>query len=329
MSRYREQVTAALRAVRILGPTRYSWLGAASRPLPKPLDAAMTEVERRAYLVACLREELYSSFYCHGQPVPARWGMPEPVSSDPWLVASLSTANEAQGGWESGWTVERIEDAEVVATTSRLRVRVSPEDIHPDNESLRAGAEVSLRLPKELPTASPGFFTVLGGEAIDGPGAGIVRVYWNVGARRAAALVGVLTTELTAHETPFRLKVADHPACLQRCDAAVLYLPADRFGGVRPTLLRVADELASGLERSIPALTLPLAPGVGLAEDSDATESFGARRCAALADGVLIAHEQGLVGPTRLEAVAARLAQDGVDIDKPYLEPSMARRHVL
>ena len=35
------------------------------------------------YLVSCLREELYWSFYCHGRPVPARWGEPEPVSRGP------------------------------------------------------------------------------------------------------------------------------------------------------------------------------------------------------------------------------------------------------
>ena len=71
MSSYREQVAAALGAVTIHGPTRYAWLGHRSRPLPASIDAELNESERRKYLLFCLREELYVSFYCHGRPVPA------------------------------------------------------------------------------------------------------------------------------------------------------------------------------------------------------------------------------------------------------------------
>ena len=70
-------------------------------------------------------------------------------------------------------------------------------------------------------------------------------------------------------------------------------------------------------------------PGVGLAEDPDG-ESFGVRRCALLADGVVRAHEQRLVTTDeRVDAVAARFAEDGVAIDAPYLEPALKGRHVL
>jgi hypothetical protein len=330
MNHYRDQVAAALRAVTILGRTRYAWLGRASRSLPPSLDAEMDDAERRGYLVACLREELYSSFYCHGAPVPARWGLPEPVSADPWLIDAMSAANHADGGWEPGWTVERLEDGDVLATTSRLRARVSVRDCLPSDGSLRPGAALSVRLPKELPAVSPGFFTVLGGDMPIHSATGIVRVYWNVGRDGAPALVSALTTQLGGQRMPFRLKVADHPSRLARCDAAILYVAADSFPRLRPALETVAAHLAPGLGRSIPALTLRMAPGVGLAEDGDASESFGARRCALLADGVVIAHEQGVVDPgAQLDAVAARLAQDGVEIDRPYLEPSLAGRHVL
>jgi HopA1 effector protein family len=330
MSRYRDQIAGALRAVRILGPTRYAWLGRASRRLPKTLDAVMTAVERRSYLVGCLKDELYASFYCQGSPVPARWGSPEPIAADPWLVAAMSKANQAPGGWDAGWRVERIEDGELVASSRSLRVRASPADCRPRAGSLRPGSEVSLRLPKQLPAMSPGFFTVVGGEAIAHWSEGIVRVYWNVGPASAAALVHALTTQLTTQQTAFQLKVADHPARLDRCDAAILYLPMDSFGQLRRTLRGIADDLARGLGSPIPAMTLQLAAGVGLAEDLDASESFGARRCALLAEGVLTAHERGIVEPgARLEAVAARFAQGGVDIDKPYVDPALRGRHAL
>ena len=330
MSRYREEVAAALQAVSILGPTRYAWLGRRSRALPRSLEDQMTEPERRRYLVSCLREELYSSFYCYGSPVPARWGIPEPVSADPWLVAAMSAANHADGGWEPGWTVERMEGDEVVATSSRLRVRVAPVDCLSDNGALRPGSQVSLRLPKELGGVSPGFFTVVGGAVAKDMAAGIVRVYWNVGAARAPALVRTLTTELSGREVPYRLKVADHPVRLKRSDAAVLYVAADRFGELRAVMGRVARGLASSLGSSTPALTRELAPGVGTAEDSDASESFGTSRCALIADGVVTAHDQGIVDPDgRLQAVIERFTRAGVSIDQPYLEPLLAGRHVL
>ena len=78
------------------------------------------------------------------------------------------------------------------------------------------------------------------------------------------------------------------------------------------------------------AFTRELAPGVGLAEDHRDGGSFGARRCALLADAIVCAHEHGLTKrDERLESVGGRFAEGGVLIDAPYLEPSLAGRHVL
>jgi hypothetical protein len=193
-----------------------------------------------------------------------------------------------------------------VVTGSGLRVRVRAADCRV------AGAAASLRLPKELPALSPGFWFAVGDAPVERFD---VRVYWNVTAAGAPALVEAITSRLNRAEIPYRLKVADHPFRFDRCDAAVLYLDADAFRSARTTL----RELASGarLEPAIPALTLELAPGVGLAED-DGGESFGARRCALIADAVV-------EGRGRLDAVAERFAAEGVDIDAPY----RAGRHVL
>ena len=65
--------------------------------------------ERRSYLVAGLREELYRSFYCHGRPVPARWGNRGPSAADWWLTQAMSEANSGLGSWDPGWTVLRID----------------------------------------------------------------------------------------------------------------------------------------------------------------------------------------------------------------------------
>lgn len=331
MSRYRDQVAAALGAVTIRGDARYTWLGRLSRPLSARLEAAMEPSERRSYLLHCLRGELYSSFYRHGRPVPARWGEPKAVSCDPLLVSSMSDANSGRGGWEPGWTVERLDGDDAVVATHRLRARVAAHDCRPLAGVLAPGAPVSIRVPGELLALSPGFYTALGEVMTEhAPARSAVRVYWNVGRDGAPALVRALTSRLNGAATPFRLKVADHPSRLTSCDAAVLYLSGDAFLALRETLARVAAELRFGLRPEIPAFTLRLAPGVGLAENNSAGESFGASRCALLAEGILRAHERGAVAArAQIDAVAARFAEAGVEIDAPYLEPSLAGRHVL
>jgi hypothetical protein len=158
----------------------------------------------------------------------------------------------------------------------------------------------------------------------------LVRAYWNVTAAGAAAIVRALTSRLNRERAPFRMKVADHPGRFDRCDAAVLYLPGEIFQTLKEALRETAAALAGCLRPQTPAFTLELAPGVGLAEDDGAGESFGVRRCALLADGIVRAHELGIeTREARLEAIAARFAEDGVRIDAPYLDPSLAGAHVL
>lgn len=328
MSRYRAQVAAALQAVSIRSDTRYAWLGRASRPLPDEVHAELDEAERRSYLVACLREELYYSFYCRGSPVPARWGVPEAVAADPWLLRALSEANSSRDGWDHGWTVDRLEGGETVVTGARLRARVATTDCRACDGPLRPGASVSVRVPKELTALSPGFYTAVGDAKSGAPDPdAIVRVYWSVTRASAPLLVRGLTQRLDAERIPFRLKVADHPSRLDRCDAAVLYVPHETFGSLRLGLRDLAAELSPRLRPRVPAFTLELTPGVGLAEDDVAGDSFGGSRCALLAEGIVRAHERG--SARALDTVAGCFAEAGVELDAPYREPSLAGRHVL
>jgi hypothetical protein len=330
MSRYRDQVAAALRAVRICGPTQYAWLGRRSRPIPAYLAAELAESEGRDYLVACLREELYCSFYCHGRPVPARWGEPEPSFADRRLVAAMSQANTGRGSWEPGWKVERLDSELAVVASARLRARLPVADCRASAGAVRPGAAVSVRVPNELPELSPGFYTIVSDAPQPAPSGSAVRVYWNITRAGAPALVGTLASRLNHEGLPFRLKVANHPYRLQRCDAAVLYLRDDVFRASRATLVQVATTLAGRLGPHTPAFTLELARGVGLAEDPADGESFGVRRCAMLADGIARAHARAITElGARVDAVAERFADDGVRIDAPYLEPALEGRHVL
>ena len=78
-------------------------------------------------------------------------------------MAALSDANAGSGSWEPGWIVDRCDGDEAIVATPRLRVRVPAAECRADDGgSIRSGVAVSVRLPKELPALSPGFFMVLG-----------------------------------------------------------------------------------------------------------------------------------------------------------------------
>jgi hypothetical protein len=155
-------------------------------------------------------------------------------------------------------------------------------------------------------------------------------VYWNVDAAAAPELVRLLTGGLNGAGVPFRMKVVDHPLRFDRCDAAVLYVPAPWFAETRGVVAGAAASLGRVLGRSTPAFTLPLVPGVGLAEDAGGSTSFGQRRCALLAEAVVVAHERREVHPeARLAVADERFAAEGVSLDEPYLEPALDGRHVL
>ena len=332
MNGYRDQLAAAVRAVTIRSPAGYAWLGHPCRPLPKLVRDALSGVEYRRHVVASLREELYSSFYTTGGPVPSRWGRVQPVASDPRLAAALSDATAGSGSWEPGWTVDRHDGDGSIVATPRLRVRVSAAECRAeDGGPIRPAVAVSVRLPKELPALSPGFFMVLGAAEFEGVTSGAtLRVYWHITAAGAPALVRALSSRLNAETVPFRLKVANHPARFDRCDAAVLYLLIEAFDEIRGMLADIATALTSSLRPKVPAFTRAFAPGVGLAESPTTGESFGEHRCGLLADGIVDAHEQGVAaGAARVDAVIESLAASGVKIDAPYLESSLDGRHVL
>jgi class II lanthipeptide synthase len=324
VSRYRDQVAAALGAVTIRGTDRYTWLGRRSHAPSHGLDVPA----RRAYLLHCLRQELYWSFYCRGGIVPSRWGEPEPVGWDVRLARAVAAANTGRGR-DARWTIVRVEGEEAVIASAGVRARAPVGACRAANGALKPGVAVSVPALREPSLLSPGFLTVVGdaGEAGD---TGVVRVYWHLTATGAPVLVRAITASLNRERVPFRLKVADHPLRFDRCDAGVLYLPAPGFAALRRQVAAIAEEHARWLRPSVPVFTLPFAPGVGLAEGGSAPQSFGERRCAQLADGIVEAHDQGARRDgARLAVVAARLARDGVQIDAPYLEPSLAGRHVL
>jgi HopA1 effector protein family len=331
MTRYRKQVESVLRAVAVTSATSYAWFGRRSRPLPPAVASALTHGHAREFLIACLQDELYRSFYTQGRPLPV--GTTDgPARPDRGLIDALSTANSGTGGWEPGWRVEGLERGTVLVVRDGLHVRVPVLDCHGLDRSSGVGALLSVRRPKELRAGSPGFYTALGDMEPNAGREGIeLRVYFNVCAEGATPLVAVSTRLLNEAKIPFDLKVVDHPGGFDRCDAAVLYLDNGGFERARDSLRTIVSTCAPHLRGESPAFAKPLAPGVAVGEHRHGLgASFGMSRCRLVAEGVVAAHESGASRlPDRLDAVARRFTTHGLDIDAPYLESGSAGSYEL
>jgi HopA1 effector protein family len=329
---YREQLASALRAVAVTSPTSFAWFGTGSPPLPRAVAAALPPAESRQYLIDALQRELYRSFYSPGRPVPARPGRGVPARPDQAFVEALSRANTGAGGWEQGWRVETVEGEIVGVARNGLHVRARASDCRAAGGPCKAGTPVSVRRPKELRASSPGYYTALGDASLAlGRDDIEVRVYFTVTAAGAMPLVAVCTRLLNDVQIPFSLKVLDHPAGYVRCDAAVLYLADRSFDQARGSLWTIASVCAAHLRGEPPAFARPLARGVSVGEHTPSLgASFGTSRCRLVAEGIVAAHErgEGLLSD-RVDAVARRFADSGLDIEVPYLAPRSSGRYAL
>jgi hypothetical protein len=328
---YRRQVAEVVRAVTVTSPTSFAWFGARSRSLPRAVLAAVPAATARGYLVDTLERELYRSFYTQSRPVPKQpdRGATRP---DDAFVRALSEANSGSGGWEPGWRVTRVDRETARVERDGLSLRAPLADCRVADGRCAPGATVSLRRPKELDAGAPGFYLALG-DAL--PSLGRVepelRVYFNLAPTGAEPLVATAARHLNAARIPFSLKVIDHPAAFDRCDAAVLYLEHGRFDAAGGSLTAIVAACEPYLRPVVPAFTRPIAQGVAVGEHlASLGPSFGSSRCRLVAEGIVAAHERRERGlADRVAAVARVFADHGLDLDAPYLAPGSTATYAL
>jgi hypothetical protein len=327
---YREQLAGALRAVAVSSPTSFTWFGSPSPPLSREVVSALPPATRRQYLVDSLQGELYRSFYSQGRPVPTRPDSDVAARPDEAFVDALSRSNVGAGGWDPGWRVEDAEPDGIHVARNGLHVRARAADCRSANRRCTRGTLVSLRRPKELAASSPGYYTALGDADLTlGRDDTEVRVYFHVTAAGAAQLVAICTRLLNDARLPFSLKVLDHPTGYIRCDPAVLYLEDRGFDQARGALSAIASACAPHLRDVPPAFTRPLAHGLSVGEHCPRLgASFGMSRCRLVAEGI-VGQSAGSCLSDRLDAVARRFANCGLDIDSPYLGPWSSRHYAL
>ena len=325
MNRYEELVRGALDETVVHSSTTYSWFRRRGPQLGREAEEAMTPEAARAFLVYSLQMQLYADFYCRGAATPAAEepGASWPMATGPSpLLLALSAANSGRGSFEPNWTIRRFEDARVVVERDGLNLWAKPEEVAAQGGGeLAPGSAVMVKMPKELLKLSPGFYMALGDQALPSEGSeALVRFYWNLRSEGARRLVGALTDACNRVGLAFRLKVVNDPLRFSRCDAGVLYVRQAEYEAVAPIVARTCHELRGFLKPVTPVFTKYLASGVGLAEEPGGGNSFGTHRCYLLADGIVRAHERGLVGlEDRLRAVAERFEEVGISLEKPYL----------
>jgi hypothetical protein len=328
VSRYREQVARALRAIAVRSPDSYAWFGRTFRPAPRALTLAFGPGQRREYLISLLEMELYRSFYTRGMPVPYRADQVLPERPHGAFVEMLSACNRGRGGWQAGWRVQADDGPTLQLVREGLRVSVPPSDCRREVNA----ALVSVRRPNEDRVISPGFYFALGDAdwAVEGEPTE-VRVYLHLTAAGAAPLVASATDLLNEAALPFSLKVVNHPAAYSRCDAAVVYLRKRDFAAAQAPLRAIVAACAPHLRPHPPPFTKPLSRGVGVAEHlTSQGASFGTSRCRLLAEGVVAAHEARVSDlADRLAGVARCFASRGLDVDAPYLASGSSNGYEL
>lgn len=320
------QIQGALDAVNIRSATSFSWFGDLSPNLSAVARRAMTGSAMRDYLCYQLQTRLYSDFYCKGSATPGgqQRNTLRRTPTTPFIGA-LSAANSGTGAREGGWSVVNVAGDVVTVARDGLRVWVRREDTYADAEDILSPGQLRpVRFPKELLKLSPGFYLALGNEGLAFEGGRVlVRFYWNLRAEGASTLVKGVTQLLNDNQIPFRLKVVNDPAHYDRCDAGVLYVQRTDYEQVLPTVRRILVELGANLKKATPVFTKVLAPGLGLAEEPAVSgDSFGMDRCRLLAEAIVRIHERAVAGATgRLAVIEETLAEDGISLATPYLNP--------
>ena len=326
----RTDLAASLGQFTILSPVEYSFAGEApidvrlapaGAPWIAPVQTAADDALTRAVQAA-----LYER--CYARRLGADRAAAAIAGEDPAFIDRLSQANAGSERWDNGWTIHQLGSNGwiFVRKGERERAAMPGEFISAVAPGMapQIGGTVSLRVPREARGVQPGFYFAFG-ETLDEAAdqLSLMRFYFHCTGEAAVQLVAALTRSLNRFQVPFQLKVLAAPALYGRTDAAVLSVGRRYF----TLAARIVEEMVRTvpLDHPAPLFAKPLWPGVGVADDPGNGESFGTHRCRLAAQGIVDAWRLGSQDVSaRLAAAAARFAEAGLDLARPYLGPGAA-----
>lgn len=241
----------------------------------------------------------------------------------------LHEQNQGKGYFDSGWVVLREEeDGSLAVRKHELTLHIDRNThLQPQEQTAVVGDRIAIKMPKNF--VQNGFYMAVGNQGVDrrqqidrvDP---TVRVYFNLTPEGALAVMAKLTQGFNQAEIPFTFKALYNPDDYGRHDSAVLYFQKSYYPAVEPILQTVYAENQVHFGREVPLFTKPIAPGLSIAEEPDqkfaAKESFGMNRCQIIANGLILAQQQGDSSPTaRINTILQQFDALGIHPDRSHL----------
>ncbi|MBU7583385.1 MAG: hypothetical protein KAF91_10835 [Nostoc sp. TH1S01] len=246
------------------------------------------------------------------------------------FYAQLHANNHGKGYFDSSWQVLRHEpDGSMAVTKSGLTLYIEPDcHLKSQSKSAKPGESVSIWMPKNhLQNGCYVAVSDVGQEqqSVDTE-LGTGRIYFNITADGAIALMDSLTQQLNQAALPFTFQVLYNPKAYGRYDSGLLYFEREDYPAIHQILQGVYAEHQLHFQPEIPLFTKFLAPGLSLAEEPiqkfAAQESFGMNRCQIVAHALLEVWQKGKNAiEERMKSIEKHFALHSVDMQRPYLNP--------
>jgi hypothetical protein len=326
------QLMPILDSIQIESKTSFLFRGeridVAAQP-PAHLDDPCFNLDPLLYL---LHRHIYTCFHMgidDGSVVSIREADTEATvepdaAGDSDFQKRLLAAYGGQGQLSRDWKVlVALSGGEVCAEKAR-RVRVwRPGQYIFDGAPARAKKDDSIHvlLRKNSFTLQSGFYYAFGSFIADDQCEGrSARFYLNVCHDGVADVVQLVSNTFNACGLPFNFKCLSSASDYVRRDSAVLYM-GKRYAHLAVSLLsELYPRLRASLRAETPILAKPLAPGLALAEDPDADDSFGTHRTRAIAQGLYTAFLDGQhTEEERLASIMKSFETQNISTEKPHL----------
>lgn len=282
-------------------------------------------------LVNTLSGILYSQCYCFpfaksSEKSPLKNVLPMDEEGKQF-VDELSRSNFTREGWDRGWVVYNTDGkGQAFVKKNGELMHLMPDAYRftdPQRQALKPNTPVDIKIKKEDKNIQPGFYFVYS-ENLPEQSAGLIRFYWNVSPAGASKLVQAISTAFNRAKIPFRFKCLSHPGMYEsRADGSVLYLEKRHFKIGCLVIKGLLPALRPYLKEETPLFARRLYRGLSFAEDPMDGSSFGMHRSGLLARGLVSAHRKNYDEiDDRLAEVDRVFAENGIDLDKPYLNPN-------
>jgi HopA1 effector protein family len=293
---------------------------------------------QQKYLVAQVQSYLYDIYVSHSligireletiaqQSRPIKNNLVDGINID--FYPRLQQSNTSSGYFDPDWEIVAKTDwGELIVVKDGLHLYIEPQQhLAPECYQVAPGASVSIYLPHNL--VGQDTYVSIGNAGIPG-GSELIQIYFNFTPDAAIDINYKLTSALNKQSIPFQFAILHDPALFYRYDGATLELAQSDYQSVQPVLAEIYQAHQAAFSPHIPLFSKQLAPGLGLVEVPEST-TFGQHRCQILATGLVMAINRGDSNTTeRLDTICQFLANTGIDLAQPYLNPAAIDRYPL